>query len=501
VAANQQGDGNLDNLFSFLDEFGANAAKDSGTIKLKQKAAQQTKDLINELSLDFDSILQVEGAPAALKPKGSRAPLGESSANIENVPREAKAMKANPLARKEVTASKENLVKETGLRPLDWPMTNYAEKYFEKHIRQTGTLTLRKPNKNNVIPVEEMICFTKAPLPTSMTKIPNVTEKQLELATEAFKLLIKAVDLGPKKADEAIPLVQQFVGIGIDNPELRDELFVQLCRETTENTRLPVKTWQDIETAGWFILAQACGSFPPSKIFSKYLLSYIMVAIEREKLRAGDVKDMSSMGKYAFQCETSLKQIMLSGPRKCRPSAMEVQSVRSHSPLLCRFYLLDGQVKALGVAGTTTCGDAIRELSSKIGLKESLGWSLYETRDGKDRLLRATDYVADVLSTWEPAKALIPANSYQTLRKNTSREISASGPVSVDSRLYLKKRMFKNPNEIPADPVEFGLIYAQAAYNVVRDTYAINEKTAMQLASLKAQVDWGNFDPSKKDRL
>jgi len=40
--------------------------------------------------------------------------------------------------------------------------------------------------------------------------------------------------------------------------------------------------------------------------------------------------------------------------------------------------------------------------------------------------------------------------------------------------------------------VEYTLLYAQAADNVIRDAYPINEKIAVQLAALRAQITWGD---------
>jgi hypothetical protein len=62
-----------------------------------------------------------------------------------------------------------------------------------------------------------------------------------------------------------------------------------------------------------------------------------------------------------------------------RPAAVVGNAhIQGGRPIICRFYFLDGNVKAVGINSYTTAQQAIKDLAKRIDLPDPTGWSIYE---------------------------------------------------------------------------------------------------------------------------
>ena len=424
-------------------------------------------------------------------------PLSKVASKINVAPR--RALKFNPLA-KAADAEKEAPKEEE-----DKSLKSYAEKNFNKHPKPTGTLaaaTFRKPK--DFLTIDDMLVHTRVPIPMTMIKT-GTSENMNNIAIEAFKNLTRLLEL---KGDESYQMSKKLVEIGIQYPDLRDELYIQVIRQVTPNPALTGKSWTEIGIGGWTLLALYCSSFPPTKMFSKYLLHYISGFVEADK----PLLSKSPVGKLAEYCNTSVKSIMVNGARRFAPSALENEYITSASQMQCRVHLLDGSYKTLTVSSSNTASDLVRDLANKIDLKDSNGWSLYEVASDfpwGERMVKGKDYIADLHATWEKDGKLVAPDADPSTPKSPTSKIGGTiaatfkkkavitvkagvigeGPI----KLYMKKRVIKNPNEFPDDPVDFKLTFYQSALDVRNDVYPLNDEIASKLASLKAQAEYGDF--------
>ncbi|RKO92668.1 P-loop containing nucleoside triphosphate hydrolase protein [Blyttiomyces helicus] len=481
----------FDNLFAFLGDF--DPSKRTGAIA----GADALAEMAAALTADIDSMF--DNAPAAPAPppvpakgvrkSGSRLNIADTARMSTVKPAKEKerresvgdaldemrqrGMKANPIARKEKGSN--TSIEKINYNSLEYAMSTYAEKHFETHMKPTSTFSTLTKKTKQAFELDEMLAYSKIPIALSITKIQNKTEKSVPLAVECFKNLLKALEPAGKKQEEAI---HSFISVGLENPELHDELFVQVIKQVTPPKGTLPKQWDQIQLNGWQVLALSSAAFPPSK-------TYRLVDIEKNPIR-----------KLAHVAEESHKAVMLHGARKFPPSALEIAAIKTASSFPCRFGLLDGQEKDISINPTTTAGEVVKELAKLIDLKDPVGWSLYEVNWKLERAIKASDYIADIMSAWEKEKKVGTPTSHtitsRVLRKKTDSPLS---PVfNVDANLVLKKRVFRNVQDPITDPVEYNLLYAQAVDSVARDSFPLSERVVMQMAALRAQVLLGDCE-------
>lgn len=417
---------------------------------------------------------------------------GELDSLFSEAPKPVKAAGERTMRRKKrVDKGTEKLVQEEKeveehLNPEDYTMVSYAEKYFNAHPKNSGGSTVGrtalKAGKaiTDPMPISELVVFSKnGAIATSLIHLHN--PENVNLACNMFKDICKDIK-GDLKPIKSVQLIQSTVTHCLARPELRDELFCQLIKQTTNNPKT------EFALRAWEFLCVLCVSFPPSKILYNYLKVHLMISS----------KD-SVIGKHALFCLESVKLVKSGGPRRLAPSITEIEKIKLIQPIICRFYFLDGKAKALGIQPWWTASDTLTAIAQKINLLDLDGWALFEASPQSEHFIRGQEYMGDILSEWErDHRESLQLSKYQTVsRKGNFNEAIGEG----ESRFVFRRRLFKNPRVIPTDPVEYGLMYAQAVHSVVRvDEFPVNDKVALQLAGLQAQITWGESDETKLSR-
>ncbi|KAJ1551290.1 cytochrome c oxidase subunit 1 [Nowakowskiella sp. JEL0078] len=352
-------------------------------------------------------------------------------------------------------------------------LEDFGRLHFETH---TSSEVLFK--KNRVLDIQDMLVHTKNPITTSMTMLVN--EKDIERAVEAFKLLLRVIDPTAKKSDFIFRSIKAFILYGIDYPTLRDELFVQICRQVTLPPNEINKSWDLISLHGWEIFTIAAASFSPTKAFLRYLVSFV----RKQKI---NTPEQSAIFKLISITEYFIKHTMLHGPRSLPPSFAEIESLMDMNPLYTEIIIVGGKPTKFMITMTTTSHELLKTLSRSIGLNDYTGWSLYEVTGVGERAIKPSEYICDVLAEQESHKVPLFDTVDEIPRK---------------TKLVFKKRIFRVTQERKSfDAVEYNLLYHQAVENVRNYVYPILPEEAVSLCALRMQGEFPLQDVSEKTSI
>lgn len=75
--------------------------------------------------------------------------------------------------------------------------------------------------------------------------------------------------------------------------------------------------------------------------------------------------------------------------------------MRRLGTIVCRFFFLDGRTKAIDVHPTDTASDAVAKLAEKLGLCNTEGWAIYQSRPDGEEHVKSHDYLYDIIAAWE----------------------------------------------------------------------------------------------------
>ncbi|KAK9869439.1 hypothetical protein WA026_003194 [Henosepilachna vigintioctopunctata] len=249
------------------------------------------------------------------------------------------------------------------------------------------------------------------------------------------------------------------IGHGLLRPELRDEIFCQICKQLTAN---PSKV---SHARGWILLALCIGCFPPSDKFMNYLRAFIQ----------------SGPPGYSPFCQKKLERIFKNGARSEPPSWLELMSSKNKEPMHIQVTFMDGHSESLEVDSATNAREVCDNISRILGLKDIFGFSLLISMHDKLMSLGSgSDHIMDAISQCE----------------QYAKELGESEKNST-WKLYFRKEIFTPWFDSVEDPVATNLIYHQVIRGLKYGEYKC--RTEGDLATLVATqyyIDNGDkFNP------
>uniref|UniRef100_T1J612 PH domain-containing protein n=1 Tax=Strigamia maritima TaxID=126957 RepID=T1J612_STRMM len=338
---------------------------------------------------------------------------------------------------------------------------------------------------------------------------PLTTLSSEQLQTEAVKLfkscqLFTSVLLDSAGIDYHVVLAQNALQQCLSNPELQDEFFCQLMKQTSRHTQTKVGMQVNNQNLinNWVAVIGPRYLALPSKEQSPPLVPEIALGEERG-LKVSDLHQVTSLifcmhiwseiGKYAIFCQRALERTKQNGCREAKPSRMEVLSILLKNPYhhslphSIPVHFLNGTYQVVGFDGSSTVEEFIQTLNQEIAVRDTLlsGFALFSDDpidSNIEHYLKSNVKLADVISKWETA-----------LRENKLGKFENTRVLKLTykNRLYLRN-FIKSETE-----KERLLLIAQVNEEIINGRFPVSKDLALELAVLLAQIEFGDYNAEK----
>uniref|UniRef100_A0A8C8JFM6 Uncharacterized protein n=1 Tax=Oncorhynchus tshawytscha TaxID=74940 RepID=A0A8C8JFM6_ONCTS len=321
----------------------------------------------------------------------------------------------------------------------------------------------------------ESLCFCKDGLRSPLTTLPSEA-----LQTEALKLfkscqLFINVLVESPSIDYHMSLAQNALQVCLTHPELQNEMYCQLIKQT--NRRTPHNSSL---TQCWQLLAVCVALFLPQQHFLWYLRQYLQ--------RHADPR--SEVGKYAVYCQRSVERTLQNGEREAKPSRMEVLSILlrnpyHHSlPFSIPVHFMNITYQVVGFDGSTTVDEFLSTLTQRVGMRKPhlSGFALFtDDPSGRDleHCLQPSVKICDVISKWEQALKELHPGKYEGTR--------------IVRLMYKSRLCFRAQAKGETERERLLLTY-QVNDEVHQGHFPVNKELALEVAALMAQVEHGDLD-------
>ncbi|KAE9414672.1 hypothetical protein Angca_006777 [Angiostrongylus cantonensis] len=274
--------------------------------------------------------------------------------------------------------------------------------------------------------IAQKIKFTDKPISHSLIRFDS--SELDKLACETFLCIMRYMGDEPIRRGETVTdSVYCLLLICHKNPALRDEVYCQVIRQTTNNK----SSKQESSIRGWRLLSILTAYFDCSLALRPYLVNYLVEnANDHRRAYHGT----------AQICLQNLNQTIRYGGRKYLLSGMEVEEITNGKILKRQVYSLPGGMKkVINTRSVTVVEEAIRELCLKLNIRspsEQQEFCLAYFLEKEKRLeyCANNEYVLDICTELEHKRKQF----YFLLKRCTWVH-----PVRLDDQVYIDVMFFQ----------------------------------------------------------
>ncbi|PNH02813.1 Kinesin-like calmodulin-binding protein [Tetrabaena socialis] len=326
--------------------------------------------------------------------------------------------------------------------------------------------------------LDDLLMFSNESIPTSLLKLSG---DHISRAVKMFSGILKYMgETGEQLPPiQSLEIAQKLLHQGLKRPELKDELYMQLIKQTRGNPNISsrVKAWE--------LFQLVASTMPPSKEFVTMVSEYIH-AVAHEEQEDAFVRQL------ATRTWNSLKRSAKAGPRRTLPQIEEIEALLNGRQLQTIVFFLDETFEELTYDVTTTVLEAVEQLASLIKLQNYTTFTLFECRKAVGaKQVRAREARGMATAGIEPIAdehILLDDNKYvaDVLCEFRNSKMTREG---FQSKLLFKKRMFRETDETITEPQFVNLSYVQAQHDYLQGNYPVVREDASQMCALQIQAE------------
>ncbi|XP_058275290.1 unconventional myosin-VIIa isoform X2 [Hirundo rustica] len=301
-----------------------------------------------------------------------------------------------PDQRQDVIRTSQMAVSDSEERVKPYTLEEFSYDYFRPPPKHTLSRVMITKSRGK----DKLWCYTREPIKQPLLKKILGSEELSQEACMAFIAVLKYMGDYPSKRTRSVnELTDQIFEGALKAEPLKDEIYCQTLKQLTDNH---IKY---SEEKGWELLWLCTGLFPPSNI----LLPHVQRFLQSRKHHP-----------LAADCIQRLQKALRNGSRKYPPHLVEVEAIQHKTTqIFHKVYFPDDTDEAFEVESSTKAKDFCQNISNRLLLKSSEGFSLFVKISDKVISVPEGDFFFDFvrhLTDWikkaRPAKD-VPSLTYQ----------------------------------------------------------------------------------------
>ncbi|NXO55469.1 MYO7A protein, partial [Aramus guarauna] len=303
-----------------------------------------------------------------------------------------------PDQRQDVIRTSQLAISDSEERVKPYTLEEFSYDYFRPPPKHTLSRVMITKSRGK----DKLWCYTREPIKQPLLKKILGSEELSQEACMAFIDMLKYMGDYPSKRTRSVnELTDQIFEGALKAEPLKDEIYCQTLKQLTDNH---IKY---SEEKGWELLWLCTGLFPPSNI----LLPHVQRFLQSRKHHP-----------LAADCIQRLQKALRNGSRKYPPHLVEVEAIQHKTTqIFHKVYFPDDTDEAFEVESSTKAKDFCQNISNRLLLKSSEGFSLFVKISDKVISVPEGDFFFDFvrhLTDWikkaRPAKdGIVPSLTYQ----------------------------------------------------------------------------------------